>query len=99
VLPFLLAFVAIPFEYLISSGRTVFGALLVLLTRGVGLVLRMASNLVRHLATALVMIYDVLIFLPLLVERAIRARSAEPPAPAAPGMKKFREHDDLRKTG
>jgi len=99
VLPFLLAFVAIPFEYLISSGRTVFGALLVLLTRGVGLVLRMASNLVRHLATALVMIYDVLIFLPLLLERAIRARSAAPPAPAAPGMKKFREHDDLRKTG
>ena len=74
VLPFALAFVAIPLEYFISSGRTVIGALFVVLTRSVGLVLRILSNLTRHAATALTMLYDVLIFLPLLIERAVRAR-------------------------
>jgi hypothetical protein len=76
VLPFALAFVAIPLEYLISSGRTVVGILLVGLARGVGVGLRILSNLTRHLATALTMLYDVVIFLPLIIERAIRGRRA-----------------------
>ncbi|MFL6621209.1 MAG: hypothetical protein ACJ8NR_01120 [Sulfurifustis sp.] len=75
ILPFALAFVAIPLEYLIGSGRTVIGALLVVLVRGLGMFLRILSNLTRHLANALTMLYDVIIFLPLLIERAVRARN------------------------
>jgi len=74
VLPFALAFVAIPLEYLISSARTVIGALLVAAVRFVAVLLRLLSNLARHAATALAMAYDVVIFLPLMIERAIRSR-------------------------
>jgi len=97
ILPFALAFIAIPLEYLISSGRTVVGALLVVLMRSVGMLLRVLSNFARHAATALTMLYDVLIFLPLLIERAVRSNGA--PKSATPGVKKFTEHDDFRKTG
>lgn len=78
ILPFALAFVAIPLEYLMSAGRTVIGALLVVATRGLAMFLRMLSNIVRHVATALTMLYDVVIFLPLMIERAIRSRRAMP---------------------
>lgn len=91
ILPFALAFVAIPLEYLIQSGRTVIGALLVAATRGLALVLRMLSNFTRHLATALTMFYDVIIFLPILIERAVRGRQSS--GAQLPG------HSGLRKTG
>jgi len=97
VLPFALAFIAIPLEYFISSGRTVVGALLVVLTRGMGLLLRMLSSLARQAATALTMLYDVVIFLPLLIERSVRSHRAQPAG--ASDMKKFKDHDDLRKVG
>lgn len=77
ILPFALAFLAIPLEYLISSGRTVFGILAVAVTRMLAVLLRMVSNVVRHLSNALVMLYDAVIFLPLLIERAVRSRSEQ----------------------
>lgn len=94
VLPFALAFVAIPLEYLIGSGRTVVGALLVMLVHGVSLLLRMLSNLVRHATTALTMLYDVVIFLPLIIERAIRSRRAPPDT-----AHESRSQGGFRKTG
>ena len=97
VLPFALAFVAIPLEYFISSGRTVFGVLFVALTRGLSLTLRALSNLTRSIAMALTMLYDVLIFLPLLIERAIRARYMLPDS-GRPSAPEVRSHS-LRKTG
>jgi hypothetical protein len=93
VLPFALAFVAIPLEYLISAGRTVLGVTVVGLMRSMALVLRMASNFSRHLATALVMAYDILIFLPILIERAIRSRRVPP------DVADLSRHSGLRKTG
>lgn len=93
VLPFALAFVAIPLEYLISSGRTVLGVTVVGLMRSMALVLRMVSNFSRHLATALVMFYDILIFLPILIERAIRSRQVPP------DVTELSRHSGLRKTG
>ncbi len=95
VLPFALAFVAIPLEYLISSGRTVVGILLVALARTIGLLLRVVSNFIRHIAKALTMLYDVMIFLPLIIERAVRARR---PAPAG-GESDLPRHGSFRKTG
>ena len=73
ILPFALAFVAIPLESFIYSLRTVGGALLVMLVRVGGFILRVLGNLVRHLTRVLVAIYDVTIVLPLLIERVVKA--------------------------
>jgi len=79
ILPFALAFVAIPLESFITSARTVGGAALVVVTRGVAVVLRLAGSFIRQLARVLVTLYDILIVLPLLVERLVKnGRVAKP---------------------
>lgn len=94
VLPFALAFVAIPLENLISTGRTVVGVVVVAGMRILALVLRLLSNIVRHAATAATMLYDVLIFLPVLIERAIKSRRVAPT-----NTVDLPRHGGLRKTG
>lgn len=71
ILPFALAFVAIPLEYLIHSGRTVFGALLVLGIRGLGFAMRFLSSMTRQVGNGVEHLYDAIIFLPLIIERAV----------------------------
>jgi hypothetical protein len=61
----------------------VLGALIVFLLRALSFVLRISSNLLRHGGKVLSMLFDVVIFLPLGVERAIRARGAGASAAAA----------------
>jgi len=80
ILPFALAFVAIPLESFITSARTVGGAALVVLARAAAVLLRVVGNLVRQLARVLITVYDILIVVPLLIERW--AKSARAPAPA-----------------
>lgn len=70
-LPFALAFVAIPLEYCINSGRIVLGALLVLSLRGLGLAMRVSASLIRETGKLAGVLYDVLIFAPLAIERWI----------------------------
>jgi hypothetical protein len=71
ILPFALAFVAIPLESFVASARTVGGATLVLLARGAAFALRLAGNLVRSLSRVVITLYDVVIVLPLLIERLV----------------------------
>jgi hypothetical protein len=78
ILPFALAFVAIPLESFINSARTVGGAALVVLARAAGVTLRVAGNFFRQLSKVLITLYDIVIVLPLLVERL--AKNAHPPA-------------------
>jgi hypothetical protein len=78
ILPFALAFVAIPLESFINSARTVGGAALVVLARTAGVTLRVAGNFFRQLSKVLTTLYDIVIVLPLLVERL--AKNARPPA-------------------
>jgi acetyl-CoA carboxylase beta subunit len=73
ILPFALAFVAVPLESLIHSSRTVGGAALVAIVRTLALTLRLLGNLARQLCRVLVTLYDVVIVLPLLVERWVNA--------------------------
>ena len=73
ILPFALSFVAVPLESFIYSTRTVGGAVIVMLVRVTAFVLRILGNLVRHLCRALITLYDVLIVLPLLIERLVKA--------------------------
>jgi hypothetical protein len=74
ILPFALAFIAIPLESFIASLRTVGGAGLVLLARAAAFVLRLVGHLVRNIARVLITLYDVVIVMPLLLERLIRTR-------------------------
>jgi hypothetical protein len=76
VLPFALAFVAIPFESLVHSLRTVIGVALVQGMRGLGVVLRFAGLLFKRSANVLELVYDIMIVVPLMLERwAIAWRS------------------------
>lgn len=74
VLPFILTFVAIPLEYFFNSSRTVAGICGVFLLRGLGFLLRLFGNVFKFSGKMLVDGYDLLIFVPLWVERSIKAR-------------------------
>jgi len=74
ILPFALAFIAIPLESLIHSSRTVGGVLLMALVRVLAFALRLASNVTRNLSRLLIRLYDVAIVVPLLVERLVKGR-------------------------
>ncbi|HEX9392592.1 MAG TPA: hypothetical protein VF928_14880 [Usitatibacteraceae bacterium] len=75
-LPFALAFVAIPLDYFVNAGRTVVGAALEFALRGSALLLRLAANLIRGTGNLAIMLYDVLIFVPLAIERAVASYRA-----------------------
>ena len=87
-LPFALAFVAIPLEYLIHSGRTVFGALLVLGIRGLGFTSRFLSSMTRQIGKGTEHLYDAIIFLPLIIERVVVNHGSQP-AGKSGGMAAF----------
>ena len=70
---------AIPLEYFIHSGRIVLGAVFVQSLRGASFVLRLGANLIRETGKLLIAAYDIVIFVPLAIERWVkRARSQEP---------------------
>jgi hypothetical protein len=73
ILPFALAFIAIPLESLIHSARTVGGVFLMALVRSLAFVLRLSGNVARQLCRVLIRLYDVAIVVPLLVERLVKA--------------------------
>ena len=97
ILPFALAFVAIPLEYLIHSGRTVFGALLVLSIRALGFAMRFTSSMVQQVGKGTGYLYDAIIFLPLIIERALMnrgpRRAALPPGSSG-GMAALSKHGE-----
>jgi hypothetical protein len=76
ILPFALAFVAVPLESFIASARTVGGAALVLVTRAAAFLLRLAGNLVRNLAKVTITAYDIVIVLPLMVEKILKGKKS-----------------------
>lgn len=83
VLPFVLAFVAIPLEVVIYSLRTVVGVVLVMLMRAISFVLRFVAMIFYRLGRILVNVYDIAIVLPLLVERWVAALRGSMAANAA----------------
>jgi len=76
VLPFALMFVAIPLETFVHSLRTVVGVVGVALLRALSWLLRLLGNIFRFSGAALVNIYDLLIIVPLWIERLFRGRPA-----------------------
>jgi hypothetical protein len=84
ILPFALAFVAIPLESFMASGRAVGGAALVILVRTMAFLLRAAGNLLRQASRALITAYDVAIGVPLLIEQWVKANRNAAQDEAAP---------------
>ena len=77
ILPFALTFVAIPLETFVHSSRTVLGTGLALSLRWTAFALRLFGSASQALGELLVDVYDVVIFLPLWIERRLQANRAE----------------------
>lgn len=69
ILPFALAFIAIPLESLIHSSRTVRGIVVLGFVRLAAFFLRLLGHFARHASRVVLSLYDVVIVLPLLAER------------------------------
>lgn len=74
ILPFALAFVAIPLESFISSARTVLGIIAAALLRMVAFALRLLGNIVYYSGKFVASLYDLFIFPPLWLEGVITER-------------------------
>ena len=72
ILPFALAFIAIPLESFVHSSRTVLGVVVVGTLRVVAFVLRFFGNIARSAGELFVRAYDLIVFAPLWVENAMR---------------------------
>jgi len=79
ILPFVLMFVAIPFETFIQSFRTVLGIVAVGSLRTLAWLLRFVGTLFKFLGKSLLHIYDLIIFLPLFIEHKVKNSPAEKP--------------------
>ncbi len=69
VLPFALAFVAIPLESVVHSLRTVIGVLIVQSMRGLAFVIRFVGVLFKRFAKVLELLYDIPIVIPIMIEQ------------------------------
>jgi len=76
LLPFALAFAAIPLESFIKSARTVGGTFLATCLRGLAGTLKLLGALIESLGTVFVHVYDLLIIVPLRIEHAFPYRRA-----------------------
>ena len=77
ILPFALAFVAIPLESFIHSLRTVLGIVIVAMLHGLTLITRMLGNIANHISKITINLYDLLIMIPLSIERFIRSQTGK----------------------
>jgi hypothetical protein len=73
ILPFALAFVAIPFESFVHSSRTVLGVVVMGLLRFMAFLLRLIGNVALYSGNMLIHLYDLLAFPLLGVERLVRS--------------------------
>jgi len=77
ILPFALAFIAIPLESVIHSGRTVGGVFVLALLRSLAFLLRVLGSLARQMSRVLIKLYDVFIVVPLMAERMWKGSRSE----------------------
>lgn len=77
ILPFALAFVAIPLESFVHSLRTVLGLALVTVLHALVVALRLLGNVVGHCCKILISLYDLIIMIPLSAEQFLSGRKNE----------------------
>ena len=78
ILPFTLAFVAIPLESFIHSSRTVIGLAAAAVLRCAAFIVRFLGNAAYQLGNVLVGLYDLVIMLPLRLEQALAGMKKTP---------------------
>jgi len=76
ILPFALAFIAIPLESFIHSLRIILGLSAIALIRVLRVVLRMIGGIAVHLSKMLVYVYDLMIMIPLGIEQMIHNKQS-----------------------
>lgn len=76
-IPLVVAVSIIPLEYLLHTVRPVVGTVIQVLMHISALVLRLCASLAIDLGRVAVIIYDTVIFLPLMVERAVLRRKSD----------------------
>jgi hypothetical protein len=74
ILPFALAFVAIPLESFIHSIRTVLGIVVVTVLHCFMVVARLVGNIAMHISKMLISLYDLVIMIPLSIEQLITGK-------------------------
>jgi len=77
ILPFALAFVAIPLESFVHSSRTVFGVILAGALRFLAFLLRFGGNIASSTGEMMIRFYDLVVFPLLWIERMIRGKKKE----------------------
>jgi len=77
ILPFALAFVAIPLESFVHAFRTVMGGLLAALLNGLAFVLRLMGNVAHYSGELFVNLYDLMIFPSLWLERLVQEKRSQ----------------------
>ena len=82
ILPFTLAFVAIPLESFIHSSRTVLGLAAAMVLRSTAFAIRLVGNTAYQLGNVLIGMYDLVIMLPLRLEQLL-VREKKLPEPEA----------------
>ncbi len=92
ILPFALAFVAIPLESFVHSSRTVLGVIVVGLLRGIAFILRFAGNIAKSSGEMLLKVYDLLVFAPLWIEHMIIKSKPEKEKQAVSKKKSVSNH-------
>ena len=75
ILPFALTFVAIPLESFVAATRTVLGLMLQGFLKALAVFLRVLGSVFFHIGNVLVELYDLVVSLPLWLERIIKANS------------------------
>jgi hypothetical protein len=71
ILPFALAFIAIPLESFIHSLRTVLGLFAIAILRTLHLVLRSSASVVTQVSKVIISLYDLIIMVPLSAEKGL----------------------------
>ncbi|WP_444997724.1 hypothetical protein [Aliikangiella sp. IMCC44359] len=75
ILPFALAFIAIPLESFIHSVRVVLGIMAIGILRLLRVVVRLFGGLVYHISKMLVNLFDLFIMIPVSIEQMIKSKS------------------------
>lgn len=96
ILPFALAFVAIPLESFIHALRTVLGMVMVSFLRGLRMLVRLVGGIANHASKMLVHLYDLVIMLPLGAEQIVRSIRNKPAQPGVPNLAAWKNSDTRR---
>ncbi|MFT7289912.1 MAG: hypothetical protein ACI9D8_000357 [Reinekea sp.] len=76
ILPWVLIFVAIPFESFVESGRILLANLVIQVLHLVIILMRLTATVIRYLCDILLALYDVVVSIPLWLEHQINRRRA-----------------------